>query len=150
MALTGDMLSHAVLPGVVAGLLWSPGRNPLAVLALAVLAGLAGTGLMMALTRTTRLKADAALGIVLSVFFAAGIAMISRWQPAGVQAYLFGQAAAIAMADLHLLAGMTAVIVVAGVIGFRALAAASFDPRHARMVGLPVGWIDRVFFIVLS
>ena len=35
MALTGDMLSHAVLPGVVAGLVWSASRNPLVVLACA-------------------------------------------------------------------------------------------------------------------
>ncbi len=150
MALTGDMLSHAVLPGVVAGLLWSPERNPFWVLSLAILAGLAGTGLMLALARTTRLKPDAALGIVLSVFFAAGIAMISRWQPGGVQAYLFGQAAAISMNDLRLLAGTTAVVVVFVVVGFRVLAAASFDPRHARTLGVPVEWIDRMFFMVLS
>lgn len=150
MALTGDMLSHAVLPGVVAGLLWSPDRNPLLVLGFAIAAGLAGTGLMLALDRTTRLKPDAALGISLSVFFAAGIAMISRWQPGGVQAYLFGQAAAISAADLRLLAGTTAVVVVMVALGFRVLAAASFDPRHARTQGLPVAWIDRIFFIVLS
>lgn len=150
MALTGDMLSHAVLPGVVAGLLWSPDRNPLLVLAVAVGAGLAGTALMLALERTTRLKPDAALGISLSVFFAAGIAMISRWQPGGVQAYLFGQAAAISSTDLALLAGTTAVVVVLAILAFRVVVAASFDPRHARGLGLPVGWIDRIFFMVLA
>jgi manganese/zinc/iron transport system permease protein len=150
MALTGDMLSHAVLPGVVAGLLWSPERHPLVVLACAVVAGLLGTGLLMALIRTTRLKPDAALGIVLSVFFAAGIAMISKWKPGGVQAYLFGQAAAISMRDLGLLAATTGVIVLGAVAGFRVLTVASFDPRHARLLGIPVGWIDRVFFLVLA
>jgi manganese/zinc/iron transport system permease protein len=150
MALTGDMLSHAVLPGVVAGLLWSPERHPLVVLACAVAAGLLGTGLLMALMRTTRLKPDAALGIVLSVFFAAGIAMISKWKPGGVQAYLFGQAAAISMRDLGLLAATTGVIVVGTVAGFRVLTVASFDPRHARLLGIPVGWIDRAVFIVLA
>lgn len=150
MALTGDMLSHAVLPGVVAGLLWSPERHPLVVLACAVAAGLLGTGLLMALMRTTRLKPDAALGIVLSVFFAAGIAMISKWKPGGVQAYLFGQAAAISMPDLGLLAATTGVIVLGAVAGFRVLTVASFDPRHARLLGIPVGWIDRAFFLVLA
>ena len=150
MALTGDMLSHAVLPGVVAGLLWSPDRHPLVVLGCAVAAGLLGTGLLMALIRTTRLKPDAALGIVLSVFFAAGIAMISKWKPGGVQAYLFGQAAAISMRDLGLLAATTGVIVVGTVAGFRVLTVASFDPRHARLLGIPVGWIDRAFWLRLT
>ncbi|HVJ46610.1 MAG TPA: metal ABC transporter permease, partial [Luteolibacter sp.] len=36
MALTGDMLSHAVLPGIVLGLAWNPDRNPLVVLVCAV------------------------------------------------------------------------------------------------------------------
>jgi len=150
MSLTGDMLSHAVLPGVVAGLLWSPERHPLLVLASAVGAGLLGTGLLMALMRSTRLKPDAALGIVLSVFFAAGIAMISKWKPGGVQAYLFGQAAAISLRDLGLLAVTTGVIVIAMVAGFRVLTVVSFDPRHARLLGMPVGWIDRAFFAVLA
>ena len=38
MALTGDMISHAVLPGVVAGLVWSGTRNPWVVSACAVAA----------------------------------------------------------------------------------------------------------------
>lgn len=150
MALTGDMLSHAVLPGVVAGLLWSPDRQPLVVLACAVAAGLLGSGLLMALLRSTRLKPDAALGIVLSVFFAAGIAMISKWKPGGVQAYLFGQVAAISAEDLGLLAATSGFIVVGATLGFRVLTVASFDPRHARMLGIPVGWIDRIFFVVLA
>lgn len=150
MALTGDMLSHAVLPGVVAGLLWSPDRHPLFVLAFAVASGLLGTGLLMALLRTTKLKPDAALGIVLSVLFAAGIAMISKWQPGGVQAYLFGQAAAISRGDLALLAATTGVIAAGALAGFRVLTVASFDPRHARLLGIRVGWIDRIFFILLA
>ncbi|WP_367873436.1 metal ABC transporter permease [Luteolibacter sp. Populi] len=150
MALTGDMLSHAVLPGVVAGLLWSPDRNPLVVLACAVAAGLLGTGLLMALMRTTKLKPDAALGVVLSVFFAAGIAMISKWKPGGVNAYLFGQAAAISDADLWMLAATTGVIALGTTLGFRVLTVASFDPRHARLLGIRVGWVDRIFFIVLA
>lgn len=150
MSLTGDMLSHAVLPGVVVGLLWSPERHPLVVLGCAVAAGLLGTGLLMALMRSTRLKPDAALGIVLTVFFAAGIAMISKWKPGAVQAYLFGQAAAISMQDLGSLVVTTAVIVLGAVAGFRVLTVVSFDPRHARLLGMPVGWIDRAFFFVLA
>lgn len=150
MALTGDMLSHAVLPGVVGGILWGPGRHPLVVLGCAVVAGLVAAGLLMALMRSTRLKSDAALGIVLSVFFALGLAMISKWKPGGVQAYLFGQAAAISSGDLILLACSSGVVVLGVIFGFRVLLVSSFDPKHARLLGIPVGWVDRCFFIALS
>ena len=112
MALTGDMLSHAVLPGIVLGLAWNPDRNPLVVLACAVVAGVIGSMSMTAILRNTKLKADVALALVLSVFFALGIAMISRLQPAGVQAFLYGQVAAIDRNDLLLLSGVSLLTVI--------------------------------------
>ncbi|MFD0895889.1 metal ABC transporter permease [Luteolibacter ambystomatis] len=150
MALTGDMLSHAVLPGIVAGLVWNTQRDPLVVLAAALLAGMAGSAVMHAIQRTTRLKPDAALGIVLSVFFAGGIAMISIHQPSGVQAYLYGQAAAIDQRDLRLLAGVT--VLTLGVVGvlFRLLHVTAFDAGFSRLLGYPVQWLDRLFYFLLS
>jgi len=150
MALTGDMLSHAVLPGIVAGIVWNGSRNPMLVLATALVAGMAGTGVMHALQRTTRLKPDAALGIVLSVFFAAGIALISMRQPSGVQAYLYGQFAAVDPRDLMMLAGVTllTLTVIAGL--FRVLHVSSFDAGFARLLGYPVAWIERLFFFLLA
>lgn len=150
MALTGDMISHAVLPGVVAGLAWSSSRNPLVVLGCAVLAGLLGSWTLTAILRHTRLKPDVALALVLSVFFAVGIAMISRLQPAGVQAFLFGQIAAIDRRDLQLLWVVTAVTAVLIPLGFRALKVVSFDPAFARLLGFPTRWIDAGFFILLT
>ncbi len=150
MALTGDMLSHAVLPGVVAGLAWSSSRNPLIVLACAGFAGLLGSWTLSAILKHTRLKPDAALALVLSVFFAVGIAMISRLQPAGVQAFLFGQIAAIDTRDLQLLSVMTALTLVLVPLGFRALTLVSFDPAFGKLLGFPTRWIDAIFFVLLT
>lgn len=150
MALTGDMLSHAVLPGVVAGLAWSETRNPLVVLVAAVIAGVAGSGIMSALLRTTKLKPDAALAIVLSVFFAIGIAMISRLQPAGVQAFLYGQVAAIDRRDLILLLTVTAVTATLVPLAFRSLTMVSFDSAFAKLLGFPVRVFEIAFFLLLT
>jgi manganese/zinc/iron transport system permease protein len=150
MALTGDMISHAVLPGVVAGLAWSETRNPLVVLTCAVAAGVAGSAAFTAILRHTRLKPDAAMALVLSVFFALGIAMISRLQPSGVQAFLFGQVAAIDRNDLALLV-VAAVITLAVVpAGFHMLRMVSFDPMFSRMIGLPVRAVQTVFYVLLT
>lgn len=150
MALTGDMLSHAVLPGVVAGLAWNETRNPLLVLTAAVVAGIIGSATMSALLRTTKLKPDAALALVLSVFFAIGIAMISRLQPAGVQAFLYGQVAAIDRRDLLLLLAVTAVTVTLVPLTFRSLTLVSFDSAFARLLGFPVRLFEIAFFLLLT
>lgn len=150
MALTGDMLSHAVLPGIVIGLAWSATRNPLIVLACALVAGIGGSAVMKLILSQTKLKADAALAIVLSVFFAFGIALVSRLQPAGVQAFLYGQVAAIDRNDLILLSAVALICVIAIPLGFRLLGVVSFDPAFSRLLGLPVRWIEAAFFLLLT
>jgi manganese/zinc/iron transport system permease protein len=150
MALTGDMLAHAVLPGVVAGLAWSATRNPLTVVAFAVAAGVAGSLSMTAILRHSRLKPDVALALVLSVFFALGIAMISRLQPAGVHAFLYGQIAAIDRSDLLLLAAVSSFTLLAVPAVFPLLRVTAFDPMFSRLLGLPVRLLEAVFFFVLS
>jgi manganese/zinc/iron transport system permease protein len=150
MALTGDMLSHAVLPGVVAGLSWSTTRNPLVVVGFAVASGVLGTMAMNSILRHTRLKPDAALALVLSVFFALGIAMISRLQPAGVHAFLYGQIAALDQADLLMLAGASGFTLLAVPAVFPLLRVTAFDPMFSRMLGLPVRLLENAFFFVLA
>ncbi|RYD33807.1 MAG: ABC transporter, partial [Verrucomicrobiaceae bacterium] len=150
MALTGDMISHAVLPGIVAGLAWSTTRNPLVVLGCAVAAGVIGTLTLTAILQHTKLKADAALALVLSVFFAFGIAMISRLQPAGVQAFLYGQVAAIDRNDLILLTAVTLFTGILLPLLFRVMGIVSFDPAFSRLMGLPVKWIEIGFFLLLT
>src|SRR5687767_9796915 len=71
MALMGDALSHAVLPGVAIGFLWNMSKDPLAILICASICGLVGTLVVGLLKQTTRLKEDTALGLVLGTFFAA-------------------------------------------------------------------------------
>src|SRR5688500_4161818 len=65
MALMGDALSHAVLPGVAIGFLWSMSKNPVAIFIGATIAGLLGTIAVGAIKQTTRLKEDTSLGLVL-------------------------------------------------------------------------------------
>src|SRR5215207_2040407 len=73
MALVGDALSHAVLPGVALGFLWNMSKDPVAIFVGATIAGLIGTAFVSLITHTTRLKEDTALGMVLAGFFSIGI-----------------------------------------------------------------------------
>jgi len=150
MALTGDMISHAVLPGVVAGLVWSGTRNPLVVLACAAVAGIAGSLAMRVILARTRLKPDAALALVLSVFFAMGVALVSMFQPSGAMAFLYGQIAALDGRDLAFLAAVSAATFALAPFVFRSLTMVSFDPAFVRILGLPVRAIDTAFYAALT
>ena len=106
------MLSHAALPGICLAFLII-GKRDLIGLSLGALAtGLLGIGLMTIIRRYTRTKEDAAIGIVLSTFFGAGIVLLSviQQQPTGNQAglnsYLFGETAGITRHDLGLIAAV--------------------------------------------
>lgn len=156
MALMGDTLSHAVLPGVALGFLWSLEKNPLAIFAGATAAGLLGTAAVRAITATTRLKEDAALGLVLASFFAVGACLVTMIQrlptgnKSGVDKFLFGQAAAISGGDVGLMTVVTGLVLGLVVLFYKELLVVGFDPGFARASGLPVAWVDRGLMLLLA
>ena len=156
MALVGDALSHAVLPGVALGFLWNLSKDPLAIFIGATVAGLLGTFFVSAITRTTRLKEDAALGLVLASFFAAGICLVSMIQrlptgnKSGIDKFLFGQAAALGADDVTLMGIVTGIIAVLIVAFYKELQATSFDAAFAKASGLPAGWIHHGLMFLLA
>lgn len=154
-ALMADAVSHATLPGIgIAFLLmvhsggdgkWLPG-----LLLGALFSGLAGMGAVIALTRLTRIKEDAALGIVLSVFFGLGVAILgviqkmSRGSAAGLESFIYGKTASMLASDAYLIAAVGIVsFVVCGLL-FKELTLLCFDQDFAVSLGLPVLLLDLV------
>ncbi len=144
LALMGDALSHAVLPGVALGYLWNLTRDPLAIFIGATLAGLLGAGTAQWIRHSTKHKEDAALGFVLASFFGLGICLLTMiqalpgGQKSGLESFLFGQAAAMGWEDVILLAGVTGLAVLGVGIFFKELRLVCFDPGFARSLGWPV------------
>src|SRR5579863_282602 len=87
MALLGDSLGHAVLPGVCLGFLVTWKKDPLWILTGALLSALLASWIIAFIQRHSRLKADVAMGLVLSGFFGVGTVLLTRLQrlPAGDQ-----------------------------------------------------------------
>ncbi len=156
MALVGDALSHAVLPGVALGFLWNMSKDPVAIFIGATVAGLLGTLTVRAITATTRLKEDAALGLVLASFFAVGACLVTMIQrlptgnKTGVDKFLFGQAAAIGGDDVMLMGVVTVLALGLIALFYKELLAVSFDRGFARVGGIPAAWIDRGLLLLLS
>ena len=154
-SLLGDVLAHAALPGLCLGWLVA-GRSVVPLMVGALLAGGLAALSVLAVGRFTRLKPDAALGIVLSVFFAGGVVLLSHVQAvggagaAGLSAFLFGQAAAMLAGDLQAMAvvgGLAALLVAAF---WKEIASVCFDPTYARALGLPVGLIEALLTLLMA
>lgn len=146
-ALLADAVGHAALPGVVlaALIVASLGADPRALpplLAGAAVAGVAGVLAVQALARTRRIREDAAIAIVLSSFYAAGVAMLSYVQTmpeaaqAGLTKFILGQAAAMRAEDAFWAGAVAALALAACLLLFQRLRATCFDPDHARVLGL--------------
>ena len=150
VALVGDALSHAVFPGVVAGFMINEERNPWVIFFCAIAAGLLGIAVVRAVVKSTRLKSDAALGIVLASFFAIGVLWNSTNQQAGVKEFLFGNLAAVSNANLTLMIVSTIVIIALVVLFLRPFWVLSFDEGFAVGLGYPVKILNGVFFGLLA
>ncbi|MEL6616802.1 MAG: metal ABC transporter permease [Bacteroidota bacterium] len=147
-SLLGDAISHAALPGVVIAFLIAETKAPLALALGAGLAGWIGALVVGSVVRRSRIPLDAALGIVLAVFFGVGLVLLTFAQrvpglnPAGLSAYLFGQAAALVAADVWLMGVLGGLAMLAMAVFWKELKVLLFDPDFAASVGFPVRALD--------
>ncbi|MBK1875646.1 metal ABC transporter permease [Pelagicoccus mobilis] len=156
LSLFGDTLSHAVLPGVAIGYLVAGQKDPLAIFVGATVAGVLGTVMVNLIKKTTHIKEDSSLGMVLAGFYGVGIVLMNRIQklPTGTQSgidkFLFGQAAALSPTEVWMIAGV-AIAAVLLVWGFyRQFLLGSFDVGFARALGLPAGVFHYVLMMLLA
>ncbi|WP_438446462.1 metal ABC transporter permease [Gorillibacterium sp. sgz5001074] len=155
MSLMGDALSHAALPGICIAFMLTGIKSVGIFLIGAAAAGLIATLGIGWITRHSRVKQDAALGIVLSVFFGFGIVLLTMIQhsgsgnQSGLDKFLFGQAAALNGSDVTVMAGVSVLLVGICVLLFKEFKLLSFDPGFARGIGLPVGWLDQLMMLLL-
>lgn len=82
MALLGDAISHAVLPGIAIAFLVSGERAALPMILGAGALGLLTVFLVELFQRTRRLKEDASIGVVFPALFSLGVILISRYASA--------------------------------------------------------------------
>lgn len=155
-ALVGDMLSHAALPGICIAFLIMKERNLIGLSIGALATGLLGICLMTLIRRYTRTKEDAAIGIVLSTFFGAGIVLLSiiQQQPTGNQAglnsYLFGETAGITQHDIGLIAAVAGFCLLVVVMLHKEFELLSFDPDFATAQGWPTLALDLLMMGTLA
>jgi len=138
MAFLGDALSHAILPGVAVGYLVSGGSRSSVfwwAMATALVSAL-GIG---AVTRTSKIKEDTAIGIIFAGMFALGIALIStvRNYTADLTHFLFGDVLGVSSGDLVRTAIFGVLILLVIFLFYKEFLVLSFDPVLGATLRLP-------------
>ncbi len=152
-ALMGDALSHATLPGIglafmFAVLAGGSGKSLPILLAGAAASGVAGLAAILLIRNLTRLKEDTALGIVLSVFFGAGVAVLGVVQrmgqghAAGLESFIYGKTASMVAGDAQLIAWVAALVLAACALLFKEFRLICFDAAYAQAQGWPTVLLD--------
>lgn len=131
-SLIGDAVSHSVLPGVVLAYLVGV---PFAIGA--VLFGFLAVALIGVVRGTTKIREDAAIGIVFTTLFAAGLVLVSV-VPSQVDLnhIIFGNVLGVSPAVLAQIGVIAAVVAVVILVKHRDFTLFAFDPTHAQAIGL--------------
>ena len=162
-SLIGDVGSHSTLLGIVFFFLcsyWLFGEGSKSLLTIipgAIVAGTLALLLTRMITSETRTKEDTGLGVMLAIFFGAGVFLlrwVQRQQPAipgraGLDEYLFGMAAAMGRDDLIMIAILGAISIALMILMWKEFKVYTFDPVFAQSLGMRTKWLDTLLLITL-
>lgn len=155
MAMIGDAISHAVLPGIVLAFLWSGSRETVPMLLGAAAIGVLTTFVIELLYRRARLQSDAAIGITFTWLFAIGIILISLFAgqvDLDQDCVLYGEIAYVPLdlwitagganlgpRTVWIMAGALMVVVAFILLGYKGLEITTFNPEYAAAIGISTG-----------
>ncbi|WP_287131203.1 metal ABC transporter permease [Candidatus Cyanaurora vandensis] len=148
LSLLGLVVSNSVIPGVAIAFLLS-----LNIFVGGFLSGVLATLALSWLQLKTRIKEDAAMGIVMAVFFSLGIILITEIQKTkkvDLNEFLYGNILGITYPDLFTSLGIGVVALVIVYVLFRQLVLLSFDPLWTEAVGLPANRLHYTLMALIS
>ena len=160
-SLMGDTLSHATLPGVgiafiISVLIGGDEKSLPLLLAGATITGLIGCFCVQFIRHNSRIKDDAAMGIVLSVFFGAGVALLGIIQTmpegsaAGLESFIYGKTASMVLQDFRLLVLVTSFVIITSIVLFKEFRMLCFDQGYAASQGWPVKRLDLILLFLVT
>ncbi|MFC5995627.1 metal ABC transporter permease [Pseudonocardia hispaniensis] len=147
-SMVGDAVAHSALPGVCLAFLLTGVKDVPSLLVGAGIAGLIAALLMVGIERVGRIRPDAAIGVVLSGFFCLGVVLLTHIassgnaDQAGLENYLFGQAAGLLERDVAMMGAVGGAGLLVVLVLRRALTTTLFDPSYAGAIGLPVRAVE--------
>lgn len=148
LALLGDAISHSVLPGLAIAFIL--GVN---IFFGAFIAGILSTMAIAWIRTRTPIKEDAAMGIVLSAFFALGVTLITIVQKDNkidLNHFLFGNILGVTPDEVRDTAIIAVVVLLVVVMLYKELLFYTFDPTGAQAAGLPVNKLNFGLMVLIA
>lgn len=154
MALIGDALSHAVLPGVFFAFLIF-GYSVIGFFIGSVVAGLLSAVAITWIQQNVHTKNDAAIGIVFTAMFAIGVMGISWISKSegvhlDIKDFLVGNVLGVSDEDMYLTTGLTVYVIINVIIFYRQLFVSTFQPTIAETMGISVKLMHYFLMLLLS
>jgi manganese/iron transport system permease protein len=138
MALLGDVVAHAVLPGLVIAHFWG-----LPLILGAFVSGLLSTFLITWIDEQSRLKGETAMALMFASFFSLGIILLTKLQSRlDLEGLLFGNILSATRSDVVEIGLILAGIMVLLKLFYKELLFLSFDGEGAQAIGLPIRWLN--------
>jgi len=154
-SLLGDAISHAAFPGIAATLYITGSSNPSVLTCGGCIAGMIGAVCAQQIAQYSRIKYDALLAIVLSVFFGFGLMIVTMIQKYAfaeqsvLGKFLFGNAATLLMHDIGILAGVSVCICLAVYVLWKEMTLLAFDRQFAHSIGYTTYLLDALMTALL-
>lgn len=148
LALLGDAISHSVLPGLAIAFIL--GSN---IFIGAFIAGVLSTVIIAWIHTRSPIKEDAAMGIVLSAFFALGITLITAIQKQDkidLNHFLFGNILGVTPEEVRDTAIITIIVLLVVIFLYKELLFYTFDPLGAEAAGLPVNLLNFGLMVLIA
>ncbi|MBD1854814.1 metal ABC transporter permease [Leptolyngbya sp. FACHB-1624] len=143
MALFGDVVAHCVLPGLSISFFLG-----IDILIGAFGAGILGASLIAWIRSQSRVKADAAMALTFSSFFALGVTLITVLKnKLDLDSFLFGDILGVTGADIQRTLIVTAIILLVVRLAYKEMLFYTFDKTGAQAIGLP---INLIYFAFMS
>jgi len=138
LGLLGDVVAHAVLPGLAIANFF---QFPLIIGAFVF--GMISTFVTAWLRSQTKVKVDTAMAITFSSFFSLGIVLITTLRTQlDLEALLFGDILRITQADVWQIALITLTVLLTIKLFYKELLYFTFDPSGAEAIGLPINLLN--------
>lgn len=152
MAMVGDAISHAVLPGIVLAFLFTGSRDSVTMLIGAGAIGILTTFLIEFFHKKGKLQTDASIGVTFTWLFAVGVILVSAFAgkvDLDQDCVLYGEIAYVPL-DLWItdsglvmgprvlyITGTVLIILIAFItLGYKELFLTTFDPGYASAIGI--------------
>jgi manganese/zinc/iron transport system permease protein len=152
MAMVGDAISHAVLPGIVIAFLISGSRDSVTMLVGAGFIGILTTFLIEFLHKKAKLQTDASIGVTFTWLFAVGVVLISLFAgkvDLDQDCVLYGEIAYVPLdliitgngtilgpRALYVVGTILVFILVFIIVSYKELFLTTFDPAYASAIGI--------------